>query len=279
MTSRPLYGLYLAGGASSRMGTPKRDLAHLDNHTFLQHATAQLAPLCDQVYISTATALPDLPYPQICDDTSNTADLGPLGGLLAAHLAHPDASWLLLACDLPAISTAHLELLTQQSGSIVAFANPIDNVPEATATLYHPGSLAHLHEHLTTGGSRCMRSYIEQQDLTVLPAPSYAALQNVNTPQDYREWQARAAQNYDTPEITLTVEYYAKLRQDAGTAQATVTTRSVTLAGLWEECRFQHNLSLKLPSVKPAVNNSFTPWDYQLQPDDLVAFMPPFAGG
>jgi len=275
----PLYGLYLAGGMSSRMGSPKWALTHANGTTFLDNAITQLSELCEEVFVSTATENSDIPFSQICDDTAGTTNLGPLGGLLAAHKAHPGASWLVLACDLPAMNAPALKQLLSTSGEIVAFANPIDGVPEASATLYRPDSLKNLELHLTTGTNRCMRNFLESGNLTTLSCPNYYSLQNVNYPADYAEWQKRIARNYDTPELSITVEYYAKLKQDAGMDKTTVTTQSISIAGLWEECRFKHNLSLKLPSVKPAANNIFVDWAYELKPNDTIAFMPPFAGG
>ena len=274
-----IKGLYLAGGRSSRMGSPKWALTHADGTSFIDYAVTELHTHCGEVYISTATHNPEIPYPQICDDVSGTTNLGPLGGLLAAHKHDPTASWLLLACDLPAMSAENLAPLLKAEGDIIAYSNPIDGVAEATATLYHPSALSKLKEHLTEGSNHCMRHFLDTQNTTVLPAPSYYALQNVNYPADYTEFLRRAEANYKTPQLRITIDYYAKLKQDAGIDKMELTTNSLTVAGLFEECRFKHRLSLKLPSVKPAANNAFVDWDYKLQDGDLIAFMPPFAGG
>ena len=274
-----IYGLYLAGGQSSRMGSPKWALAHTNGKRFIDYATEQLAEHCEQVFISTATQNSEIDLPQICDDQYDTTDVGPLGGLLAAHKYDPEASWLLLACDLPAISASDLETFLSQDGDIIAYKNPIDDVPEATATLYHPNALQKLAPYLSGDSNSCMRNFLETHNLTALKAPSYYALQNVNYPADYTEWQKRSSANYNTPSLSVVIEYYAKLKQDAGMDKTNLETNSITIAGLWEECRFKHNLSLKLPNVKPAANNSFVDWDYELQSGDTIAFMPPFAGG
>ena len=47
-------------------------------------------------------------YPQIVDTHEN---LGPIAGIIAAQAAHPDAAWLVLACDLPFLDAATLEHL------------------------------------------------------------------------------------------------------------------------------------------------------------------------
>jgi len=284
MTSSPLYGLYLTGGQSSRMGSPKWALDHLQGQRFVDHSTEQLAHLTEQVYLSTASPLDSLnplSLEQICDDQYDTVDLGPLGGLLAAHRAHPEASWLVLACDLPAVSSSDLALLlaaATDTDDAVAFRNPIDGVPEATAALYRPSALRQLEEYLTLG-HRCARKFLDALMLRAIDAPSPYMLQNTNYPADYQEWRARAEAQYALKSAQITVEFYAKLKQDAQTNQASVNTSSYTIAGLWEECRFRYNLSLKQPSVKPAVNNNFVEWNHPLNDGDLIAFMPPFAGG
>ncbi len=264
------------------MGSPKRDLAHLDGHSFLSYACSELSQITDAVYISTAQHIENLSYPQITDEEHGVADQGPLGGLLAAHRVHPTASWLLVACDLPAISANDLQRLidasAQQEAQAYAFTNPIDGVAEATATLYTPSALAALELFLQDGHS-CARKFLESLTLHTLSAPSPYTLQNVNHPADYQEWQLRATGGYASPALTLDLEFYAKLRQEAQTAKAQTSTHSITIAGLWEEVRLQYGLSLKQKSVKAAVNNNFVPWDYQLNDGDLVAFMPPFAGG
>lgn len=273
---KPLYGLYLAGGKSSRMGTPKWALEHLHGQSFLEAGVECLGHVCDKVYVSTAEENAEIPYPQIIDGE----EIGPLGGILAAHQAYPEASWLVLACDLPAVKGADLRLLIDHAGEAetVAFLNPIDDVPEATATYYTPAGLEHISEAVSQG-QRCMRHALEETVCKTLPAPSPYTLQNVNYPADYTEWQKRAHADYTVKEKRVSLEYYAQLKADAGIEKTTLQTPSYTIAGLWEECRLAHQLSLKQPSVKPAVNNAFVPWDYEVEEGGLIAFMPPFAGG
>lgn len=277
----PLYGLYLCGGKSSRMGKPKHSLTHSNGTTFLQHAHATLSSLCERTYLSVADFTTDFPYSIIPD----AREIGPLGGLLAAHKAHPEAQWLVLACDLPAVRKEDLQLLIKHANhstasptEAVAFINPIDSVPEATATLYSSTALKKLPSYLELG-KRCARHFLEELTLSTHLTPTAHTLQNVNYPADYQEWKKRAALDYTTPSRTVTVEFYAKLRQEARTEKITLKTESLTVAGVWEECRLAYNLSLKQPSVKPAINNTFVAWSHELQENDLIAFMPPFAGG
>ena len=243
-----LYGLYLAGGKSSRMGSPKWALEFREGTTFLDHAYEQLDAVCDKVYLSLAEPNVDLAYPQIID----TLDAGLLGGLLAAHQDHPEASWVVLACDLPAVTSADLRTLTENIGDseAVAFLNPIDEVPEGTATYYTSTALKKLTSYIENG-QYCARHFLDELSLKALPAPTSYTLQNVNYPDDYEEWKLR--QQHGERQISIEVEFYAKLKQDAGLGRLIISTSSYTVAGLWEECRLHYNLSLKKPNVKPAI--------------------------
>ena len=47
-------------------------------------------------------------YSQIVDTHEN---LGPIAGIIAAQAKHPDAAWLVLACDLPFLDASTLKHL------------------------------------------------------------------------------------------------------------------------------------------------------------------------
>src|SRR5262245_57691398 len=93
-----LYGLFLAGGQSKRMG---REKATLKYHGLSQadHYSALLAKFCEKVFLSCREdqrhvfAAPM--YPLIYD-RKKYADCGPLGGMLSAMARHPRVSWIVL---------------------------------------------------------------------------------------------------------------------------------------------------------------------------------------
>jgi molybdopterin synthase sulfur carrier subunit len=79
--------------------------------------------------------------------------------------------------------------------------------------------------------------------------------------------------------MTVTVRYYAKLKEEAGLAQETVETQAATVGDLWAERSRHHGFSLDASLVKAAQADEFCPWDEALVPSSLVVFMPPVAGG
>src|SRR5487761_3050 len=107
----PLYGLVLAGGRSTRM---QRDKAALEyaGRSQLERAVELITPLVERVFVSVGADQISDPlrarFAQIVD--SGEAE-GPIAGIIAAQTRHPDAAWLVLACDLPLLEPRTLEHL------------------------------------------------------------------------------------------------------------------------------------------------------------------------
>jgi len=102
----PLLGLVLAGGRSKRMRTDKAALLY-GGRSQLERAMALIAPHVARAYVSVRADQGSDPlrarFSQIPDSHEN---LGPIAGLLAAQARHPEAAWLVLACDLPLLDDA-----------------------------------------------------------------------------------------------------------------------------------------------------------------------------
>ena len=180
-----LRGLVLAGGRSERMLTDKGALHYhaLDQR---QHTAALLAGFCPDVRVSVrpdqAAGLPAglTPLP----DTF--LNLGPLGGVLSAFQADPNAAWLVLACDLPFLTRATLEYLVthrQPARAATAFRSPWDGFPEPLVTIWEPRSYGQLLRFLSLGYS-CPRKALINSDTELLDPPLPEELRNVNTPEE-----------------------------------------------------------------------------------------------
>jgi len=109
MAAPPLFGLVLAGGASTRM---QRDKAAISYHgkAQLHWAYELLTGFCAATFISVRPDQRDEPtrasLPQIVDAQPG---IGPLAGISPALTQHPKAAWLVVACDLPFLNAAILE--------------------------------------------------------------------------------------------------------------------------------------------------------------------------
>ena len=79
--------------------------------------------------------------------------------------------------------------------------------------------------------------------------------------------------------MTVTVRYYARLKEEAGLAQETLETTAATVSDLWEQVVRRHAFTLGADLIKAAQADEFCSWEAALVPGALVVFMPPVAGG
>lgn len=183
----PVYGLVMAGGFSRRMG---QDKALLDYHGEHQSVwTAKLLEsVCDKVFISCRSdqdpGTGDR-WPRIHD---REKDQGPIGGFLSAHMAHPDAAWLTVACDLPLLTSHTLtHLLAERDPQRLAtvYRAQRDGLPEPLCALYEPEIMPLFQKFLSEGRS-CPRKtlLLNETRVKLIDLPDPYALDNVNTPED-----------------------------------------------------------------------------------------------
>ena len=79
--------------------------------------------------------------------------------------------------------------------------------------------------------------------------------------------------------ISVEVQYFASLREQAGCQRESLETGATTPAELYDEVREKHAISLSRRSLKVAVNDDFADWSAPLADGDRVVFLPPVAGG
>lgn len=187
LKARPLYGLILAGGQSKRMN---RDKAGIPYHgrPQVRHCWELLDPLCRNVFVSCREDQAETDVfrglPQIHD---TFLDAGPAGGILSAMRAHPDAAWLVLACDLPFMDGPTLERLVQRRNPFklaTAYVAPHGGLPEPLCAIYEPKSIFRL-LHFLAQGLACPRKVLVNSDTELVEAENPDALTNVNNPREY----------------------------------------------------------------------------------------------
>jgi molybdenum cofactor guanylyltransferase len=279
----PVYGLVLAGGRSTRMGQDKAALTYGGDRPQLERAMSLLQPLVARAYISVRAEQANDPlrarFAQILDQHIN---MGPIAGLLSAQEQHPQAAWLVLACDLPLLDESTLKHLLQARDPrrvATAYRSSHDGLPEPLCAIYEPRSRAPLGAHLASG-KLCPRKFLSSNDTLLLDQPNPRALDNINTPQEY-DSAAPRVREAATPDADkhLTVQYYALLREQSGRREETLTTRAATAAALYEELRERYPFTLPATVLRVAVNSEFRDWHTPLAAGDTVVFIPPVAGG
>ena len=79
--------------------------------------------------------------------------------------------------------------------------------------------------------------------------------------------------------ISVTVQYFAILREQRGLAEELLATTAATPTALYEELRGRHKFTLPADCVRAAVNDEFVAATAGLHDGDRVVFIPPVAGG
>src|SRR5580765_4185584 len=180
-------GAILAGGQSTRFGGRDKSALLLDGRALLDHQLAALAPAVDEVLIVGG------PRATIHDIVPGC---GPLGGLHAALTAAHGGAVLIVACDMPYLSTPFLTYL-------LSFATEADIVVPRTERGYHPLCAVYTRACLEPVAARLadrrlkMRELVDSLRTRVVPVDEIRQfgdpdrlLANVNTPADYAGLEA-----------------------------------------------------------------------------------------
>ena len=191
INSRPLYGLALVGGKSQRM---KKDKGSLNYFGKAQghHVYDLLNDVCGKVYISLREEQSSLPYLNGLEEHflyDRFLNMGPMGGLLTAFKKHPEASWLVLACDLPNVSKEILESLLKGRNhykKATCFINPEKGWAEPLCTIYEPSAVRAFHQYFSLG-VECPRKVLMNMPHQSVEVNSDSILKNVNTPEGYED--------------------------------------------------------------------------------------------
>ena len=182
----PVWGLVLAGGKSSRMGSDKALLIQ-DGKTQLSRAVALLAEHVERVFVSTrADQAGDAERSKFEQIVDRHEDMGPVAGILSAMESNRQVSWLVLACDLPNIDDATISLLVEQCSAdhpVTAFESVHDGLPEPLCAIYRPQSRAVI-DNFVEQGIICPRNMLINSDTHLLTQPNPDALHNINSPED-----------------------------------------------------------------------------------------------
>ncbi|MGH3549211.1 MAG: NTP transferase domain-containing protein [Pseudonocardiaceae bacterium] len=233
-------GVVLAGGRSSRMGTPKAEL-EWHGSTLLRRTLGVLARSVDGPLLVVRAAgqpLPEMP-PQVDLVDDPEQGLGPLQGIAAGLAALAGRAQVAFVCstDLPFLHPAFvsrvLSALTDDLDVVLPVAR---GYPQPLAAAYRI-TLAPLVTDLVTVGDRrpaflfrherCRTLRLDDAALLEDPAlaaadPTLDSVINVNSPDDYR-----AARSQPAPQVT--VQRYGALAGNGHRGPRTV--RAATLSG------------------------------------------------
>ncbi|MGO4920439.1 NTP transferase domain-containing protein [Maribacter spongiicola] len=189
ISNAKLYGLVLSGGKSTRMGEDK-GLITYHNLPQREHLYHLLSEVCYQTFLSIRKDQES----EISNSFKTILDQdefrGPYNGLLSAHKAHPEAAWLVLACDLPLMDKRALEELiaARNSDKIAsAFADAEDPLPEPLCAIWEPEALKQSVEYLKAGNGSCPRKFLINSDVNLVFPKQKEVLLNANSRAEYEE--------------------------------------------------------------------------------------------
>jgi molybdenum cofactor guanylyltransferase len=288
MTTPTLFGLVLAGGASTRMRTDKAALQY-HGQPQLRWAFELASKSCAASFVSVRPDQRDdatrAAFPQIAD---RQPGMGPIAGISAALQEHPKAAWLVLACDLPFLTERTLQHLIANRDPqkiATAYRSAHDGLPEPLCAIWEPAAREPVLAYIASG-KHCPRKFLINSVTALLDLPERQALDNVNTAEEFG--LATAALQRPVPNSpprsaggtkTVRVQYYAILREQAGRSDETLDTSAGTPAELFAELRQRHPFQLAPAQLKVALNSEFSDWQTPLKHGDTVVFIPPVAGG
>ncbi len=110
-------------------------------------------------------------------------------GIRSALAEYPGNAWLVLACDLPFLSDGALEHLiaARDPGRLAtAYSSAHDGLPEPLCAIWEPAAAPAL-AVFQDGGRHCPRKFLATHDARLIEPFDAAALDNVNTPEEYAE--------------------------------------------------------------------------------------------
>lgn len=148
-------------------------------------------------------ALPGLQDPNLLDITSDTAaipkiknsipikflfdidhSIGPAAGLLAAYREHPEADWLVVACDFPLLEVETIRRLIREfDGSLTCYVNEFW-FEEPLLGIWSSRSLRHLEENVRNGRSG-PRFVVKELHAKTLHSENNYELFNANTTEEW----------------------------------------------------------------------------------------------
>ncbi len=181
---KEIWGVVLAGGKSTRMGTDKAMLTY-HNLTLVEHAAYKLASICKEVFVSVseenrhkiqhnAPKIPDL-YP----------GEGPISGILSS-LITLKSNILVVACDMPLLDIEDLSHLISEwdcKAAATMYFHPDTGLHEPLVAIWNYHSLEALQLYYNQG-LRSLQSFARLHYVQKLAPLDPTRFSNINETKD-----------------------------------------------------------------------------------------------
>lgn len=182
-----IEGAILAGGESRRMGRDKSALV-LGDVSMLERVARAMRPLVERLRVVGGEAAGLDPQPDL------RAGLGPLSGIHAALATAERDAVLVVACDLPFVTTGLLTKICERLGDSDASVPRVRGRAIPVCALYRTACLERVEASLDRRELKAQR-FVESLRTTYLDVdPEAISLKNVNTPEDLEHARSIAAE-------------------------------------------------------------------------------------
>jgi len=182
----PIQGLVLAGGKSLRMGTDKGTL-----NFYGKNQRDVAIELLEKNHLKTYLSVREAQEISIENKiTDKFIGLGPFGAICSAFQKNPDVAWLVIATDLPFVTSDVIQLLLKHrnpSKAATTIKGKDKQFPEPLITIWEPKSYTLLLNYLAQGYS-CPRKVLINSDVEIVEIDD-DFIRNINTPEDFKNAQ------------------------------------------------------------------------------------------
>jgi molybdenum cofactor guanylyltransferase len=186
-----IYGLVLAGGRSTRMGSDKGLISYhgKPQREFLFEV---LDACCGQVFTSGNAGQH---IPSQLNPLEDQFDIkGPMNGILTAFGHYPDKAWIAVAVDMPYVDLPVIKLLIsnrRKEKLATCFYNEAERFPEPLITLWEPAVFPLLKE-FTRQDRISPKEFLKENDIHLVIPDDRKFLLNINSPDEYRKYNEQA---------------------------------------------------------------------------------------
>jgi molybdopterin-guanine dinucleotide biosynthesis protein A len=180
-----ITGIVLAGGKSSRMGYDK-GLSLLEGKKMIECVIQTLKLVTDQILIvANSPAYNDLGYPVHTDLYTNK---GPVGGIYTGLYHSSTKDNLIVACDMPFVSTDLLRLILKHAVNKQIVIPSMNDLLEPLCGYYNKDILGHLKDLIELDVLPA-HTVVTHFDLKIVPIVDESIVKkrvftNINKPED-----------------------------------------------------------------------------------------------
>lgn len=179
-----INGIILAGGKSSRMGSPK-GLLNLNGRPFISHITTAMQALVKELFIVSDDETYDhFEGIRVADIYK---DAGPMGGIYSGLMRSPSFYNLILSCDVPLINSTVLNILINNISDdydVIQLESEGQTLP--LVAIYTKDCEAHFKDELASGERRLRMALTKLRVKTIhLETSLTSFVQNINTQTEY----------------------------------------------------------------------------------------------